>query len=53
MRSALLPLLAVVSAAAPPPQQRRPDPTAFIEAQIEAGNIPGCSVAVTVGDELA
>ena len=53
-RSALLPLvLALVPAAAPPPRQRRPDPTAFIEGQIEAGNIPGCSVAVTVGDELA
>jgi hypothetical protein len=52
---AVLVVLAPASAPPPPPprdpENRRPvDPTAFIEEQISAGNIPGCSVAVTVGD---
>jgi hypothetical protein len=52
---AVLVVLAPASAPPPPPprdpENRRPvDPTAFIEEQIAAGNIPGCSVAVTVGD---
>jgi CubicO group peptidase (beta-lactamase class C family) len=55
---AVLVVLAPASAPPPPPprdpENRRPvDPTAFIEEQIAAGNIPGCSVAVTVGDEVA